>query len=242
MNITKRPSPNFDKRPTGVGPSVLVLHYTGMESTQEALERLGDPASHVSAHYFVMEQGEVLQLVDEAMRAWHAGVSHWRGEHSINDISIGIELANPGHEFGYTPFPKPQMASLEELCIDIVRRHAIEPINVVGHSDVAPGRKQDPGELFDWQRLAQSGVGLWLGELHDLPGQGLETESANTDWAALQSQMRALGYDLSISGQADRQTRDALTAFQRHWRPQRITGHADSHCLGILDALLEATN
>ncbi|MFB3080073.1 MAG: N-acetylmuramoyl-L-alanine amidase, partial [Lysobacterales bacterium] len=125
MNIAKRPSPNFDKRPAAVGPRVLVLHYTGMESTQEALERLRDPASHVSAHYFVLEEGGVFQLVDEAMRAWHAGVSHWRGEHSINDISIGIELANPGHEFGYTPFPKPQMASLEELCIDIVRRHAI---------------------------------------------------------------------------------------------------------------------
>lgn len=241
MNITKRPSPNFDNRPARVGPSVLVLHYTGMESTQEALERLRDPASHLSAHYFVTEGGEVFQLVDEAKRAWHAGVSHWRGEHSINDISIGIELANPGHEFGYTPFPKPQMASLAELCVDIVRRHAIEPINVVGHSDVAAGRKQDPGELFDWQRLAQRGVGLWLGELHDFPGQGLETESAKTDWAALQIKMRALGYGLSISGQADRETRDALTAFQRHWRPQRVTGNADSHCLEVLGALLEVT-
>lgn len=241
MNIAKRPSPNFDERPAGVGPSVLVLHYTGMESTQEALQRLRDPASLVSAHYFVQEEGEVFQLVDEAMRAWHAGVSHWRGEHSINDISIGIELANPGHEFGYTSFSKPQMAALEELCMDIVRRHAIEPINVVGHSDVAPGRKRDPGELFDWQRLAQSGVGLWLGALHDLPGQGVETESAKTDWAALQSQMRALGYGLSISGQADRETRDALSAFQRHWRPQQVTGKADSHCLEVLGALLEAT-
>lgn len=241
MNIIKRPSPNFDERPAGVGPSVLVLHYTGMESTQEALESLCDPASRVGAHYLVTEEGEVFQLVDEAMRAWHAGVSRWRGEHSINDISIGIELANPGHEFGYTPFPKPQMASLEEVCIDIVRRHAIEPINVVGHSDVAPGRKQDPGELFDWQRLARSGVGLWLGEVHDFPGQGAETENAKTDWAALQIKMRALGYGLSISGQADRETRDALTAFQRHWRPQRVTGEADAHCLEVLGALLEAT-
>ena len=121
MNINKRPSPNFDQRPAAVAPSVLVLHYTGMKSTQQAIERLCDPASHVSAHYILTEEGEVLQLVDEAMRAWHAGVSHWRGERSINDISIGIELANPGHEFGYTPYPKPQMASLEELCIDIVR-------------------------------------------------------------------------------------------------------------------------
>jgi N-acetylmuramoyl-L-alanine amidase len=241
MKIQKKSSPNFDQRPPGSKPRLLVLHYTGMETMDAALARLIDPRARVSAHYFITEQGEILQLVEEANRAWHAGLSHWRGKDSVNDFSIGIELVNRGHEFGYTGFPEAQMASLEELCGDIVGRHAIEPINVVGHSDVAPGRKQDPGELFDWRRLAHRGVGLWLGEQHNLHELGLKTESAKTDWAALQSQLKALGYGLPISGQADRKTRDVLTAFQRHWRPQAVSGRADSHCLEVLDALLEVT-
>ena len=240
MKIKKKLSPNFDQRPPGAKPRILVLHYTGMKTTEVALARLLESEARVSAHYFITEQGRVIQLVDEAMRAWHAGLSHWRGEDCINDISIGVELVNPGHEFGYARFPAPQIAALEALCIEIVRRHRIEPINVVGHSDVAPGRKQDPGELFDWRRLAQSGVGLWLGELHDLPEPGPVIESATTDWTELQSQLATLGYGLDISGQADQKSRDALTAFQRHWRPQAVTGQADSHSLMVLKALLDA--
>lgn len=240
MKVTKSPSPNFDERPAGIEPSVLVLHYTGMESNEDALKRLCDPASLVSAHYFVSEEGKVLALVDEARRAWHAGFSHWRGVDSINDNSIGIELANPGHEFGYREFPESQMSSLEALAADIVSRRGIQPANLVGHSDIAPGRKQDPGELFDWARLAGIGAGVWLGATHDLPAEYSEVESDDLDWAALQCQFAALGYGLSETGKADGSTRDVITAFQRHWRPQGVTGQADPHCIEVLRALLVA--
>lgn len=154
-------SPNFNERAGGQKPSIIILHYTGMKTGGAALERLCDPGSEVSAHYFIDEAGEVLQLVEEGKRAWHAGVAHWRGESDINSSSIGIEIVNPGHEFGYEPFPEAQMQAVISLCKSLIEKHSVAPSMVLGHSDVAPSRKLDPGHLFPWARLAQEGVGLW---------------------------------------------------------------------------------
>ena len=198
---------------------MLVIHYTGMQSAGAALERLCDPGSEVSAHYLIDEAGEIFALVDEENRAWHAGVSSWRGEANVNSRSIGIELVNPGHEFGYRAFPEAQMAALVDLAKGILSRWPIPPRNVVGHSDVAPRRKEDPGELFDWRRLAENGIGLW-----PEPGAG------EGDEAAL---LAAYGYeteDLSAS----------LTAFQRHFRPSRCDGVADAETLSRLNGLVTA--
>ncbi|MGY8992341.1 MAG: N-acetylmuramoyl-L-alanine amidase, partial [Rhodospirillales bacterium] len=172
--MNRKESPNFDDRPAGLPVDMLVLHYTGMKSASDALDRLCDPAAKVSAHYLVNMNGSVSALVDEEKRAWHAGVSFWRGHTDVNARSIGIELVNPGHEFGYVPFPEKQMAALIKLAKDILKRHAIEARNVVGHSDIAPRRKMDPGELFDWPRLAAAGIGLWF----DTKGPG-HIEPAN---------------------------------------------------------------
>src|SRR6185437_9705520 len=158
--IIQHPSPNCDSR-DGQAVDMLVLHYTDMATAKEALERLCDAAAKVSAHYLVEEDGTVHALVPEEMRAWHAGVSHWRGNTNINQRSVGIEIANPGHRLGYRPFPKPQMDAVAKLCKEILSRHDISARNVVAHSDIAPTRKKDPGELFDWKGLAEQGIGLW---------------------------------------------------------------------------------
>ena len=161
MEFIDRPSPNFDPRPDGAVIDMLVLHYTGMAEAAAALERLCDAAAKVSCHYFIGEDGEIYRLVVEEYRAWHAGVSFWRGATDCNARSIGIELQNPGHEFGYRNFTEAQMQSLERLALDILSRHPIPPGNVLGHSDIAPARKMDPGERFDWQRLAARNIGIW---------------------------------------------------------------------------------
>ncbi len=199
---------------------MLVLHYTGMESAALALARMCDPAAKVSAHYMIDEDGSVIRLVDEGERAWHAGVAGWRGVSDINGRSVGIELANPGHAFGYRPFPEPQMAALENLARDILSRHPIEARNVLGHSDVAPGRKTDPGELFDWARLAAAGIGLW-------PGASVE----GADAARMGPMLAEYGYETGDLGAAVR-------AFQRHFRPALIDGAADAETAGLLAALL----
>ena len=197
---------------------MLVIHDTGLQSAGAALERLCDPGSEVSAHYLIDEAGEIFALVDEENRAWHAGVSSWRGEANVNSRSIGIELVNPGHEFGYRPFPAAQMAALADLAQGIVARWPIPARNVVGHSDVAPRRKQDPGELFDWYWLARRGIGLW-----PKPGP-----SAGGDAAAM---LADYGYEIS-----DPQA--ALVAFQRHFRPSICDGVADSETLALLNGLV----
>lgn len=217
------PSPNWDDRPANVPIDTLILHYTGMQTAQAAIDRLRDPAARVSSHYLVDEDGTVVRLVAERRRAWHAGVSNWRGYARLNDRSIGIEIVNPGHEWGYRAFPALQMAAVCDLCLGILGRHPVPPRNVVGHSDVAPGRKQDPGELFDWPGLAANGVGLW-------PGAGAAGDAVADAPAAL----RAIGY-----GEADSEA--ALRAFQRHWLPQGITGHADAATLARLQDVLAAT-
>lgn len=221
MMTTSRPSPNADDRPDDTAIDMLVIHYTGMETAAAAIERLTDPAAKVSAHYLIDEDGSVVRLVAEQRRAWHAGVAFWRGCTNINDRSIGIELVNPGHEFGYRPFTDAQMRALEDLAMDIVRRHPIPTHNVVGHSDVAPTRKMDPGELFDWARLAAAGIGEW-------PGDGA---TCIMDWGEVIRGLGCYGYD----------TRDrvmALKAFQRRFRPSRVTGRIDFETVRRLSGLL----
>lgn len=217
--IEEIPSPNHDARPDGGAIDMLVVHYTGMQSATAARERLCDPAAKVSAHYMIDEDGSVAALVPEDRRAWHAGVSFWRGRTDINARSVGVELVNPGHEYGYRPFPEPQMAAFEELAKAILGRHPIPARNVVGHSDVAPRRKEDPGELFDWRRLAGCGIGLW-------PGATASAEA--TDAAQMLARFGYETEDLAAT----------LRAFQRRFRPARIDGVADAETTGLLADLL----
>jgi N-acetylmuramoyl-L-alanine amidase len=223
--MIERPSPNFEPRRDGASVDMLIIHYTGMRDAKSALDRLCDPDAKVSAHYLIDEDGTVVRMVAEEMRAWHAGVSSWRGETDVNGRSIGIELVNPGHEFGYRPFPEGQMRALESLAAEIVARHSIPPRHVLGHSDVAPARKMDPGELFDWARLASAGVGLWpaadasAGHRASLDGAGMLT---------------AFGYGI---GETPDSLKVAVEAFQRHYRPSRIDGVLDEDTLGRLGAL-----
>lgn len=223
------PSPNHDSRPEGVPVDMLVLHYTGMQSGAAALERLRDPAAKVSSHYLVEEDGRVFALVTEDRRAWHAGLSWWRGHVSLNDRSIGIEIVNPGHEWGYRAFPEVQIAAVIGLCRTILGHHPIPPRNVVAHSDIAPSRKEDPGELFPWPQLAAAGIGLWPGEapaaVDEVPALGPGV--AGDGVRALRATLRRIGYQVAPEGAVDAPLATVLTAFQRHWAPHRIDGVAD---------------
>ena len=221
LNIIDAPSPNFDARELPV--SMIVLHYTGMESAQAAIDRLRDPEAKVSAHYLIDEDGRILRLVDERHRAWHAGRSHWRGVTDVNSASIGIELVNPGLEFGYRPFPEAQMGALIPLVADIKERHRITRGNVVGHSDVAPARKQDPGELFNWHALARLRLAL------PRPTRNL----VDPGWpdAGFMLALERFGYDVNDA-------EAAVTAFQRRFRPELVDGEIDMECRCILLALL----
>jgi N-acetylmuramoyl-L-alanine amidase len=200
-------------------PDMLVLHYTGMPSAEEAMARLCNPAAKVSSHYTIDREGRINVHVPEARRAWHAGVSIWRGATDINARSIGIELVNPGHEFGYIPFTDDQIAALIVLAKDVVVRQAISPARVLGHSDVAPSRKDDPGELFPWKRLAENGVGLWP---HGSPILKEPFREALTRY----------GYDPAASDEK------VITAFQRHFRPETVNGQWDETCEAALASLL----
>ncbi len=237
--LRERPSPNSGMRRGGV-IDMLVLHYTGMQNTAAALDRLCDPDAKVSAHYLIDEDGTTYWLVPEERRAWHAGVSEWAGATDINDRSIGIELVNPGHEHGYRRFPEAQMAALEVLAGEIVQQRAIPPQRVVGHSDVSPSRKQDPGELLDWERLARRGVGLWprvCDEKREAPLL-LSPGDRGEEVAAAQSALAAYGYGLRVTGVHDRATEDVVTAFQRHFRPSVVDGRYDTACDALLRMLL----
>lgn len=220
------PSPNRRPRPEGARVEALVLHYTGMRTGAEALARLRDPEAGVSSHYLVEESGRVLRLVPEGLRAAHAGQSFWRGREALNDWSVGVEIVNPGHDWGYRPFPALQMAAVAELCLDVIRRHAIPARNVVAHSDVAPDRKRDPGELFDWEGLAREGVGSWP---EGVPGlEAGEVEGVEDDALRL---LGAVGY------RTDLPLPVLLTAFQRHWRPERVDGRCDLGTVRRLEAV-----
>ncbi len=199
-----------------------------MPSAEAALRRLTDPLAKVSAHYLIDEDGTVMRMVDEQRRAWHAGVSSWQGRAGLNDCSIGIEIVNPGHEWGYRPFAEAQYAALERLCPAIMDRWSIPAARVLAHSDIAPERKEDPGELFDWRRLAQSGVGLW-----PAPGAGTARTAGE-----IQGQLARIGYGIAITDRWDRATRRVLMAFQRHFRPDKVDGEADRDTRAMIDGLL----
>ena len=227
--IKWQPSPNFDERETATPIDMLVLHYTGMPTAAGALDRLTDAAAKVSAHYFVEEDGRILALVAENKRAWHAGVSHWRGAENINARSIGIEIVNPGHEFGYRPFPDAQIAAVAELAADIVKRRNIAAFNVVGHSDIAPERKEDPGELFDWKRLAKAGAGFWFSGELEVPQslRSLAPGAEADDVMAIRRALLEIGYKIAVDGPYDENLATVIRAFQRHWRPAQVNGNAD---------------
>lgn len=231
------PSPNFGPRPEGTPIDMLVLHYTGMETAEAALARLADPEAQVSAHYLIDEDGTVYTLVEESMRAWHAGLSHWRGDSDVNARSIGIELVNPGHEFGYRPFAEALMRSLVALAQDIVSRHGIPARNVVGHSDVAPERKQDPGELFDWSALAAAGIGLWPEKQRIVAPPETGPFGEDVMISEAQRLLSLIGYDVSGTGREDAPTRAVLTAFQRRYRPGKINGRLDSETYSLIEAV-----
>ncbi len=243
---TERPSPNHDARPAGARVDMLILHYTGMASAEAALARLCDPASRVGAHYLVDEDGTICRLAPEERRAWHAGVSVWRGRTDVNAASIGVEIVNPGHEFGYRPFPEAQMAAVAELCRDIVARHPIPARHVLGHSDVAPARRADPGELFDWRRLAAAGVGLWpetpekAGNTAVSGGAGrtLGRGATGPEVADIQRAFAEFGYGVPVHGAFDAATAAVTTAFQRHFRPRLVDGAVDRETAEVLFELV----
>lgn len=227
--MIERESPNFSKRPPGFDVDILLLHYTGMETGEAAIERLCDPESKVSSHYVIDEDGTTCCLVPEDAVAWHAGVSCWEGKIGMNQRSVGIELVNPGHEFGYRAFPEAQMAALNELALGVLGRHPIPKRQVLGHSDVSPMRKQDPGELFDWRALADNGIGLWPKDTDVEPVEGTVM--------AVQSAMRNIGYCIPVNGEDDEVYRTILSAFQRHFRPKSADGKADKETRKMLAAV-----
>lgn len=235
------PSPNHGERRNGLRPSILVLHYTGMADHEAgALRRLCDPLSEVSAHYFVFEDGRVLQLVPEARRAWHAGAGCWQGERDVNSASIGIELAHPGHAHGYRPFADAQVEAVTRLAADVAARWRIAPDRIIGHSDMAPGRKADPGELFPWRILHEAGVGLWVPERPITGGRFLADGDSGPPVEALQAMLGLYGYDVPVDGVFDGGTADTVRAFQRHFRPALIDGVADASTITTLRDLIRA--
>ena len=216
------------------------MHYTGMPTADAALSWLCNPASKVSCHYFVFENGRIAQLVPEALRAWHAGAGSWRGEADMNSASIGVEIANPGHAGGCPAFPDAQIDAVIALCADIVARNAIAPEWVIAHSDMAPRRKTDPGEIFPWPRLHAAGLGCWLPPSPIAGGRFLTQGELGQPVEALQAMLALWGYALPVTGRFDEETALVVTAFQRHWRPARVDGVADASTITTLHALLRA--
>jgi N-acetylmuramoyl-L-alanine amidase len=236
-----RPSPNHNERRGSGTADMIVLHYTGMPNDQDAINHLCNPASEVSAHYVVLQNGYVIQLVAEARRAWHAGASSWAGEIDINSRSIGIEIANPGHDHGYPTFPKRQVAAVTALCRSIFTRHRIPADRVLGHSDVAPARKRDPGEKFPWKVLADSGIGLWVKPAPiDQAGPTFTLGDTNPAIEETQALLANYGYEITATGFLNGATRDTVAAFQRHFRPQRVDGFIDASTIATLKSLIAA--
>jgi N-acetylmuramoyl-L-alanine amidase len=242
LHFVERPSPNHDPRPAGAPVDILLLHYTGMRTAEEALDRLCDPEAKVSAHYTIDRDGCIYRHVDEDRRARHAGVSRWAGERDVNGRSIGIELVNPGHEFGYVPFPAAQIDALMELAHAILARHPIPAARVLGHSDVAPARKTDPGELFPWRQLADAGIGVFpppsgpSGHPASSAGQALPHDGGGKDFTEM---LRWFGY--GVAPDLDIPLATVTTAFQRHFRPAKVDGIADGETQARLRALVSLT-
>ncbi len=231
---------NYGDRADHLPIDILLFHYTGMHSAQAAIDWLCCEESGVSCHYFVYEDGRVVQLVREAKRAWHAGISAWQGEADTNSRAIGIEIVNPGHNHDYPDFPDCQIASVIELSKDILSRNPIPARNVLAHSDVAPGRKPDPGEKFPWQRLAEEGIGHWVPVPLNSPSGFFQVGDNGEPVAALQAMLSLYGYDVQISGDFDQSTYDCVTSFQMHFRQSRVDGIADGETISTLDALIRA--
>jgi N-acetylmuramoyl-L-alanine amidase len=232
------PSPNHGDRNNGRLADMIVLHYTGMPDVEGAIAQLCTPGTDVSAHYIVLEDGRIVQCVQESKRAWHAGVSFWAGEEDINSCSIGIEIINRGHDWGYPDFPLRQIAAVIALCRGIMLRRKIQSHRVLAHSDVAPARKRDPGEKFPWHSLANSGVGHWVQPAPIVRGETLKLGSISDDVAGLQVALAKYGYNVPTHGKFDGPTMEVVTAFQRHFRPARVDGIADHSTLSTLHALL----
>ncbi|MGE8126814.1 N-acetylmuramoyl-L-alanine amidase [Methylobacterium sp. NPDC080182] len=233
------PSPNHGAR--RAGPlDMLILHYTGMDSGAAALARLRDPLSEVSAHYLVFEDGGIVQMVPEARRAWHAGAGAWKGETDVNSRSIGIEIVNPGHAGGLPPYPEAQVEAVIALARDVLGRWPIPPERVLAHSDVAPERKEDPGEIFPWDRLAAAGVGHRVPPASLQDGRFFARGDAGQPVEALQAMFALYGYELPVTGLFDARTQAVVTAFQRHFRPARVDGVADASTITTLRDLIAA--
>ncbi len=234
------PSPNYEARVGRRAPDMLILHYTGTESAEAALDWLTREEAKVSAHYLVDEAGRIAQIVAESERAWHAGQSLWAGETDLNSCSIGIEIHNPGHDFDYPDFPDAQMQAVEALCLDILARHAIPPDRILAHSDIAPGRKRDPGEKFDWARLARAGIGLWVEPAPLAGDEGLGVGDESEGVAALQRGLQEFGYGVEVTSTFGKGLEQVVEAFQRHFRPSRLDGRADQSVRDTLARLLAA--
>ena len=232
-----RSSPNHGDR-RGKTPDSVILHYTGMETEEEALARLCDPASEVSCHYAIGADGTIIQLVSEAQRAWHAGQSCWAGDTDMNSVSIGIEIMNGGHDFGLPSYTKAQIAAVIALCRDIESRHAIPSSRILGHSDIAPFRKREPGEHFPWGSLAAAGVGHYVAPQSGDGQSPLKRGSSGEKVAGLQGMLAIYGYEISVTGLYSKTTEVIVAAFQRHFRPALIDGIADAATLATLRALL----
>lgn len=233
-------SPNHGERKDGRRPDLLLLHYTGMETAQGALDWLTREESQVSSHYFVFEDGRVVQLVPEIRRAWHAGKSFWKGETDINSASVGIEIANAGHPGGLPEFSEVQIEAVVALCRGIVERWNIAPERVLGHSDVAPVRKVDPGEKFPWLRLAEAGVGHWVEPAPIGGGRFFQRGDSGPPVEALQAMLALYGYNTPVNGEFCDRTHGDVEAFQRHFRPERVDGIADFSTIDTLHRLLKA--
>ena len=234
------PSPNHGAR-TGPRPDLLILHYTGMESAAAAIGRLNDATAEVSAHYVVVEDGRIVQMVPESRRAWHAGASAWKGWRDVNSRSLGIEIVHPGHRDGtMPPYPEAQLAAVSALAGDIVARWGIPAERVLGHSDIAPERKDDPGEAFPWARLAAEGVGHYVPPASIRDGRFFARGDAGQPVEALQAMLALYGYEVPVSGVFDARTEAVVRAFQRHFRPARVDGVADASTITTLRDLIAA--
>ncbi len=232
------PSPNIEPRRPGFAPSILILHYTGLPTVERALDVLSRPDCKVSCHYVIDEGGRIIQMVSEIDRAWHAGVSYWAGETDINSASIGIEIQNPGHMLGYPEFPAVQMRAVAALSKDIAIRHAIQPHRILAHSDIAPGRKIDPGEKFDWAWLARQGVGNWVDPAPlDPDDAGLSLGARGADVDLARQLLTEYGYKIDLKGAFDADLQTVLRAFQLHFRPARPDGRLDRSTLETLSRL-----
>ena len=249
MQIEHVASPNFNERKHPL--DMLVLHYTGMATGEAALERMCDPKAEVSAHYMVWEDGRIAQLVEEDKRAWHAGVASWQGQQDLNSRSIGIEIVNGGHDFrapdgSLPPYPRPQIHAVLDLVHDILSRHTIPATRILGHSDIAPLRKQDPGEHFPWERLARAGISLWPdfdGTTKEVIGKGLERGASGSSVWRLQTMLSEIGYGFEVTDIYGETCEKVVTAFQRRWLPEQVTGQADLTTLrriGVIHALFAA--